>query len=80
MIDVDGPEIYLTDGRQKAKVRITEVDNSKNFGQLGEREIKGEGFSTKQELEADLRRYYRNLCNDEPVTVIWFQLVSVSSM
>jgi hypothetical protein len=72
---VEGREIDLTDGRERIRVRITRVDTSKTFGKLGEEEVKGEGFGTRDELLNDLRSYYRNLSEERPVTVIWFEVI-----
>ena len=75
-VDVAQRELHLTDGRESARIRITDVDHSKRLRDLGEREIKVEGFATKEELEGDLRRYYRTISNEAVVTVIWFEVVS----
>jgi hypothetical protein len=74
--DVDGTELDLTDGRVRARVRIREVDHSKTLALLSDREVGGEGFRTKEELERDLRQYYKTLRPDDPLTVIWFELVT----
>ncbi len=74
--DVDGTELDLTDGRARTRVRIREVDHSKTLALLSDREVGGEGFRTKEELERDLRQYYKTLRPDDPLTVIWFELVT----
>ena len=68
------PEIDLTDGRRRIRIRITRVDTSKSFGELGPEEARGEGFETAEQLQADLRGYYRKLDVGQPMTVIWFEL------
>jgi hypothetical protein len=73
--DVEGAELDLTDGRMRARVRIREVDHSKTLALLSDREVNGEGFHTKEELERDLRQYYKTLRPDDPLTVIWFEMV-----
>jgi hypothetical protein len=75
-VNVAQPEIDLSDGRDSTRIRVTTVDHSKRFGDLGDREVKGEGFATRQELEADLKRYYRAIEDEALITVIWFEIVS----
>jgi len=70
---VAGTAITLTDGREQLRVQVLRTDTSKTFGQLGDVEASGEGFASIAELEADLRRYYRRIQADDPVTVIWFE-------
>lgn len=69
---VAGENIDLTDGRSRLRVAVTRIDTSKRFGQLGIDEAKGEGFNSITELRSDLARYYRNLDDQQPVTIIWF--------
>jgi hypothetical protein len=70
-----GPEIDLTDGRDRARVRVVATDISKSLGELTEREVQGEGFHSQEELTADLRKYYRDLSDEDRVTVIWFEVL-----
>jgi hypothetical protein len=72
---VEGPEINLSDGARTARVRIVNIDTSKTFAGLTDAEIGGEGFTTREELETDLRKYYRSLQPDQRVTVIWFEVL-----
>jgi hypothetical protein len=69
---VPNQTIDLTDGSSRLQVRITRVDNSKKFGEIGTEEARGEGFGSIAELRQDLRQYYRNLDDQQSVTVIWF--------
>lgn len=78
--DVHGAELDLTDGRSRTRVRICEVDHSKTLALLTEREVGGEGFATKAELERDLRQYYRTLGPNDPLTVIWFEIVGTDAV
>lgn len=71
---VRNDRIDLTDGQSRLRVRITRIDTSKKFGQIGMEEARGEGFESVSELRSDLRKYYRNMDEDHPVTVIWFAL------
>jgi len=70
-----GSEIDLTDGRDRARVRVVSTDASKSLRDLTEREVRGEGFRDRDELTADLRNYYRDLSDDDRLTVIWFELL-----
>jgi hypothetical protein len=72
---VEGTEIDLTDGRERARIRILETDTAKTLAQLTLREVMGEGFSSLDELTADLRRYYPHARGNDPVTVIWFEMI-----
>jgi hypothetical protein len=72
---VVGSEIDLTDGHDRTRVRVVTTDTSKSLRDLTEREVRGEGFHDRDELTADLRKYYRDLSDDDRLTVIWFELV-----
>ena len=76
VVDVEGRDVFLTDGRTRAKIHVTDIDQSKTLASLGDREVFGEGFAKRAELEADLKRYYRKLGPDDPLTVIWFELIA----
>src|SRR5262245_57877611 len=73
---VASPEIDLTDGRDRLRVRIVKIDLSKTLANLGDAEVRGEGFRETAELEADLRRYYRDITMETPLTIIWFEPLS----
>jgi hypothetical protein len=75
LANVAADEIDLTDGQARARVKVVEVDTSKKFGELTQREVVGEGFATREELQQDLLQYYRALRADDPLTVIWFELL-----
>jgi hypothetical protein len=64
----------MTDGKQSVRVKITGVDNGKCFGGLTDREAQAEGFSSADELIADLRKYYPLAIATDPVTIIYFSL------
>lgn len=70
------PAIELTDGRERLKIKVTRTDTTKTLATLGQEEVEGEGFTTKNELEADLRQYYRDLRPETPLTVIWFEALN----
>lgn len=72
-VGVAGPEIYVTDGRQKIKVKVLQVDTGRCFGQITEQDALDEGFQTKEDLIQDLKRYYGPFNPDQPMTVIYFE-------
>jgi len=71
---VANPQINVSDGRTSVLVRITDVDNSRTFEQLTDEDAHNEGFSTRDELISDLRKYYPRAKPTDPVTVIRFEL------
>lgn len=77
---VAGSEISVTDGRESVPVRITRIDNQKRFGQLDDHEAQAEGFTTREELIKDLRKYYPKASDEDVVTVIYFERASVPKM
>lgn len=74
-LSVGGEVLNLTDGRDSVRVRITSVENDKVVGDLTDDHARREGFSTRDELVADLKQYYRNLDNAQKITIINFILL-----
>lgn len=72
-ISIEGEELEMTDGRVMEMVRILRVDNTKRFVDLSDKEAVEEGFKNREDLLADLRRFYPNIEDEEPVTVIYFE-------
>lgn len=70
---VESDNMVLTDGRKHISIRITRVVNGCLFGELNEAHASAEGFSSVAELTADLRQYYPNLTDRDPMTVIYFE-------
>lgn len=77
---VAGTEISITDGRESVPVKITRVDTQKRFGELDEHEARAEGFNTREELVNDLRKYYPKATDENLVTIIYFEPISVSGV
>ena len=73
MASVDGDRILVTDGTRDVPVRIIRVVNDRRFGELGEQEAHDEGFSSRDELVADLKKYYPRAIETDPVTIIYFE-------
>jgi hypothetical protein len=71
---VASANITMTDGKKSVRVTITGVENGKCFGDLTDREAQAEGFSSANELIADLRKYYPHATATDPVTIIYFSL------
>ncbi|SRR5579885_813485 len=72
IIDVNGPDIFMTDGKMRVKVRISEVDNQRVYRELTNQDAIDEGFASLEELHKDLAKYYGRIDPDQPVTVIRF--------
>jgi hypothetical protein len=66
-------EMEMSDGRTSVRVRITRVDNTRTFEQLTDDDARAEGFSTREELLLDLKKYYPRATPNDQVTVISFQ-------
>lgn len=73
MASVDGDRIHVTDGTHSVLVRILRVINDKRFGDLGEGEAQDEGFGSRDELIADLKKYYPRAVETDLVTIIYFE-------
>jgi len=67
--------ILLSDGRTSLPVRILKVDNDRCLKELTDQDARDEGFHTREELMQDLRRYYPWAKDNDPVTVIYFELL-----
>jgi hypothetical protein len=70
---VGDSEIEMSDGRTSVRVRITNVDNTRTFNELTDEDARAEGFSSREELLFDLRKYYPQVTPNDQVTVISFQ-------
>jgi hypothetical protein len=68
---VDGATIHLSDGRESLSVQILSVE-TRPFGDLNEEHARSEGFSTLEELQNDLAKYYGKIGEAQPVTIISF--------
>ena len=73
--NVDRELMDLSDGRDVLKVRIVSVE-TEPYRNLTHQHAQWEGFSTVEELQKDLERYYRRIDQDQPVTIIRFERVS----
>jgi hypothetical protein len=71
---VDGELMDLTDGRETLKIRIVSV-KTEPYRQLTQEHAQWEGFSSVEELRKDLEKYYRRIDENQPVTIIRFDLV-----
>lgn len=75
VINVIGTDLFMTDGQQRVKIRISEVDNQRVYRELTNQDALDEGFSSLAELQKDLSVYYGTIDPDQPVTVIRFDVV-----
>ena len=74
-LTVEGSRIDLYDGSRRLPVEILSVDSELLFKSLDIDHAKCENFSTVEELREDLRKYYKNIDDNQPVTVIRFRLI-----
>lgn len=74
IIDVIGTDIFMTDGKQRVKIRISDVDNHRVYRELSGQDALDEGFSSLEELQKDLGMYYGKIDPEQPVTVIRFDV------
>lgn len=72
--DVAGEIIDLTDGRKSITVRISRVDSSRPYGSLNDEDASMEGFDSKEQLKADLSRFYGEIDPLQPMTIIYFRV------
>jgi hypothetical protein len=74
---VDGELMDLSDGQNELKVRIVSVE-TEPYRNLTLQHAQWEGFSTVEELQKDLEKYYRRIDQDQLVTIIRFEPVSAT--
>lgn len=74
IIDVNGKHLYATDGKQRVRIRVSEVDNHRVYRELTSQDALDEGFSSLEELQKDLSVYYGTIDPEQPVTVIRFDV------
>jgi hypothetical protein len=73
------PEILMSDGRTSVAVRILKVDAERRLKDLNDQDARNEGFETRAELIADLKRYYPTVTDEDRVTVIYFEPLNSES-
>ncbi len=73
-VGVASDTIALTDGKESLQVRITSIDNARLFKDLTDQDAILEGFTSKTELEDDLKHYYGGIDPLQPITVIHFEI------
>lgn len=69
-------EIDLTDGRERIRVRIAEIETDRPYGGITENEAVADGAESLEALDKDLRRFYGPLDPEQPMTLIHFSLIS----
>jgi hypothetical protein len=75
IVKVSSEMLMLTDGRRTVPIRVTNVDDSRRFGDLNDRDAHDEGFQSVAELIADLRQYYPRAAPGDAVSIIYFEQV-----
>ncbi len=73
-IGVDGTDMVMTDGRQRVNIRVTDVDTRRVYRELRNDDAINEGFSSLEELQKDLSKYYGKIDPEQPMTVIKFDV------
>jgi hypothetical protein len=76
IIEVQGTNLLMTDGKQRVMVRVSEVDNHRVYRELTEQDAVDEGFSSLDDLRKDLAKYYGKIDAEQPVTVIRFSIAN----
>jgi hypothetical protein len=74
-LSVEGDVLDLSDGRENVKIKLLCVENDKYFKDLNDSHAQREGFSKLEELVQDLKRYYRNIEDLQPITIINFKVL-----
>lgn len=74
-ICVGNDTLRLTDGTRSTQILVTSVENNLNYEDLTNDHALREGFNTLEELQSDLRRYYRNIDPHQPMSIINFELL-----
>ncbi len=74
IIDIHETDLFMTDGKQRVKIRISEVDNHRVYRELTNQDAIDEGFSSLEQLKNDLSKYYGKIDPEQPVTVIRFDI------
>jgi hypothetical protein len=69
-------EIDLTDGRERVRIRIAEVETNRPYADITELEARADGAESLEALDKDLRRFYGPLDPAQPMTLIHFSLAS----
>ena len=64
----------LSDGHETLNIKIVSV-MTQLFGNLTQEHAQWEGFSSVDELRKDLEKYYRHIDENQPVTIIKFDLI-----
>jgi hypothetical protein len=72
---VGGELMELSDGHETLPIKIVSVV-TEPFKALTQEHAQWEGFSSVDELRKDLEKYYRRIDENQPVTIIKFDLIN----
>jgi hypothetical protein len=72
--NVVGETIDLTDGRERITAQVSRVDSDRRYESLNDEDAAMEGFLSREELEADLSRFYGDIDPMQPMTIIYFKV------
>jgi hypothetical protein len=74
-VNVEDDVIYLSDGNEKLKVKIANVDSSRVYSQLTDEDAVSDGLESKEQLDRDLSRFYGKIDPMQPITIIHFMVL-----
>jgi len=71
--------IELTfESKPALKINIQKIDYSKTFASISEGDAINDGYDSLLNLKNDLKKYYPNIQDNSPITIIYFQLIDQS--
>lgn len=65
----------LTDGSRSVKIRVLRIDSGRRYADLTDEEAIQDGQASKQALDLDLRKFYGKIDPNQPMTLIFFELI-----
>jgi len=72
LVFVTNNYIPLVSNNRTVMVRITNIDYSKKYGDLDEKDAQQDGFNSLLEMKEQLERFYPNISVNDPLTIISF--------
>jgi hypothetical protein len=73
-LQMSSPSMEMHDGSRFVTIQVEKVEKGILYRDLDENHARCEGFDTLAELRNDLAKYYRNLEEEQPMTIIHFKL------
>ena len=69
---IDRIRIPLISSKRTVYIRILKLDYSKTFSELDDIDARRDGFESKDELKSVIKKFYKDISDDNPVTIIHF--------